>query len=350
MSELALDDWLFHAGSMNNFARIAQDPEWIVHRFDASSNRFQFVHAPLSTIQAQTFLADLKPLSVDHSIWVDAAELGRHEFPTVPVHFIFHTAFCRSTLLVSALNIPSASFGLSEPGVLNDLARAGICTPELIKPVLKLLARPLAGAKTIVIKPSNVANNLISPLLQANENSRGILLSGSLSEFLHSVNKKGLGGRTWVRRLYRYVGRYAPLDLGLQGDAEIELTDLQVAALAWFLQQRHFAILLRSPVRDRLATVDSTDLLDDREQTLSSVSRFFDLHVDKERISEVANGIVFRNHAKLGGNYREVLARQSESARSSIIDEEIEIIGRWVEAIVNQTGLSLPVRKPLERD
>ncbi len=109
-------------------------------------------------------------------------------------------------------------------------------------------------------------------------------------------------------------------------------------------------MLLRSPVRDRLATVDSTDLLDDREQTLSSVSRFFDLHVDKERISEVANGIVFRNHAKLGGNYREVLARQSESARSSIIDEEIEIIGRWVEAIVNQTGLSLPVRKPLERD
>lgn len=293
-------------------------------------------------------MADLKPTGDDQNVWVDAEELSGHEFPHVPIHFIFHTAFCRSTLLVSALDVPEVSFGMSEPGVLNDLARAGPKAARLIGPVLKLLARPLAGAKTMVIKPSNVANNLMAPLLEAEPSSKALLLSGSLSEFLQSVHKKGLAGRAWVRRLYRYVGRYAPLDLGFRGDAEIELTDLQVAGLAWFLQQRHFAISLGSSLRSRLATVDSSDLINNRESTLLAVSRYFQLQLDEKRISDIADSAVFRDHAKLGGNYEEIVAAQDRSAQSLIVDEEIAIIVKWVDAIISQTGLSIPVNEPLQ--
>ncbi|MEO1969742.1 MAG: hypothetical protein ABGW87_13655 [Sphingomonadaceae bacterium] len=332
---------------MSDFTKIVTDPEWILHRYDAASDRFQFIHTSIDTIRSETFMADIKPLSDSHSMWVNAMELTQISIPTVPVHFIFHTAFCRSTLLVSALDIPSVSFGLSEPAVLNDLAMAGAKATRHVKTALTLLARPIIDAKTIIVKPSNVANNLIGPMLQASPDSRALLLSGELPEFLQSIHKKGLGGRTWARRLYRHVNRYSPLDLGLRGDGEFELTDLQVAALAWFLQQRHFAMLLHSLQCSRLETLMSNDLIDRREAALLGVAHYFSLETDDARLSELVRSDIFSRHAKLGGDYAEVVAAQSGAARSPIVDDEIAMIEKWIDLIITQTGLAIPVRKPV---
>lgn len=324
------------------------DPEWIVHRFDVRSGRFQFIRISVEEIRAATFMADLKPATSTDSIWVDALELNSQSFQRVPIHFIFHTAFCRSTLLVSALDIPGISFGLSEPAVLNDLAHAGPRAAGLIRPVLDLLARPLGGAKTIVVKPSNFANSLMPAIMGAQPDAKALLLSGSLAGFLQSVHKKGLAGRGWIRRLYRHVQSYAGLDLGLRGDAEFELTDLQVAALAWFLQQRHFAMMLDTSVSDRMATLHSHELAETREDSLRATASFFDLRADRKRINAIVNGPRFQLHAKLGGDYAHIIEMQAASARSEVVDTEIEIIEKWIDAIVVQTGLQLPVSKPVQ--
>ena len=38
-----------------------------------------------------------------------------------PIHFIFHSAFCASTMLVRALDVPGSAMGISEPVILNDM-------------------------------------------------------------------------------------------------------------------------------------------------------------------------------------------------------------------------------------
>ena len=332
---------------MQDFAEIADNPEWLLHRYDARAHRFLFIHVPVARMRSEAFLADIEPMSDGSSLWVEASELAHGSYQTVPLHFVFHTAFCRSTLLVKALDIPEVSFGLSEPAVLNDLAMAGARGVDLLRPVLSLLARPVANAKQIVVKPSNVANNLTGEILEASPKSKALLLSGSLSDFLYSVHKKGLMGRTWTRRLYRHVARYAPLDLGWRGDAEFELTDLQVAALAWLLQHRHFAIMLESPLRPRLATLMSSELVEAREQALNAIFDHFDLAADGASAVAVASAPIFSRHAKLGGNYSDIVSAQHEASHSAIVDEEVRMIEQWASRIISQTGLSLPAEKPV---
>ena len=52
--------------------------------------------------------------------------IGREEAAALlgaqaPIHFIFHSAFCASTMLVRALDVPGSAMGISEPVILNDM-------------------------------------------------------------------------------------------------------------------------------------------------------------------------------------------------------------------------------------
>jgi hypothetical protein len=90
-----------------------------------------------------------------------------------PLHFIFHTAFCCSTLLTRALDIPGVSMGIKEPGVLTHFAydsALGRQPPGAIAALsvtLDLLSRPLSPGETQIIKPSTPGNHLMPQMLHA---------------------------------------------------------------------------------------------------------------------------------------------------------------------------------------
>lgn len=333
---------------MTDIATICADPQWLPHRYHAAEGQVEFLYAEPAQMRAATFLADLDTVHPERRCRLSVAQVaGITDVPGGALHFVFHTAFCRSTLLTRALDIPGIAFGLSEPAILNDLSHAGREAFPILAPILSLLARPIEGAPIIVVKPSNVANNLLPALLSARPESRGLLLSGSLSAFLWSVHKKGLMGRSWTRRLYRRVSQFAPLDLGMDEAAMFELSDLQVAALAWLLQQRYFAMALGSRVGARLATLDSADLMDARLDALEGTGRHFGIALAREHWRDLAEGPVFARHAKLGGDFEGIVSLEDEAARSTVVQEEVAMVEQWIAAIAGQIGLTVPVRKPL---
>src|SRR5690348_13589887 len=101
--------------------------------------------------------------------------------PQAPMHFIFHTAFCCSTLMLKALDVPGRTFGLKEPDVLINLANRFIRSDdpenrERLRLVLRLLSRPFESGETMIVKPTNFANRLIMPVLEMSPGTRAVLL------------------------------------------------------------------------------------------------------------------------------------------------------------------------------
>ena len=146
-----------------------------------------------------------------------------------PLHFLFHTAFCRSTLLIRVLDAPGIAVGLNEPGIIAIMVNAGPQAATLHKPLLDLLSRPHASGETVFVKPTNHANALMPALLTARPDARATLMTNALSAFLGSVARKGMMGRRWARQLFLEMQGYAGMDFGMDGRESFAMTDLQAA-------------------------------------------------------------------------------------------------------------------------
>lgn len=334
---------------MIDAAAIAADPAWLPHAYDTARRRVQFFRFPAEVIESRLFLADYRPNDPTGEAWLDEREVVALQIKTPTPHFIFHTAFCRSTLLVRALHASHHATGLNEPGILNSLAVIDrVARPDataLVDPCLALLTRLQAPAEAVVIKPSNVANALIPAIMAARPQARAVIMSNSLRAFCGSVHRKGLMGRRWARRLNAHVQRYAPLDLGLDDAGLFELTDMQVAGLAWLLQQRWLAILLGEDRDERMRTLDGEDFAKRPEESLMRVAAHFGKKLDANTAQKVVAGQLFTNHAKLGGSYAERVKLEHDAAESAIVEEEIEMVSVWIAQIAGQIGVVLPVTR-----
>ncbi|HTO40148.1 MAG TPA: hypothetical protein VL026_04170, partial [Rhizomicrobium sp.] len=93
---------------------------------DFSRNTFGFVQTNRETLSRQPFLDsrwDRSPLPrVD--IPISTVIAATEHRPRPQVNFIWHTAFCCSTLLSRCLDIPGANLALKEPQILILLAEA----------------------------------------------------------------------------------------------------------------------------------------------------------------------------------------------------------------------------------
>lgn len=317
------------------------DAGWYPHRYDAQNKRVLFARLDRQQIRGLTFLADHKPADSDQA-WISAADLAKLDtstIPAAPLHFVFHSAFVRSTLLTKALDVPGSVLGLSEPAILNDLAYAPQDAQQLLSKVLALLGRPFGEAEAVVVKPSNTANGLIPAMMTDRPQAKAILLTGSVTNFLRSVHKKGMFGRRWGRRLYSHVMQFAPLDLGMSDSDKFEATDLQYAGLAWFLQQRHFAMLLDGGIGNRMRSLESDAFNKSRGQTLTAIDQLMGLGMGDAAIAEMVAGPVFTTHSKGGGDIGERLEAEAKAADSAVVEEEIAMVAQWIGQIGQQAGV-----------
>jgi hypothetical protein len=325
-------------------ASYVSDPLWFPYRYDEVNNGFRFRRLSRADHAGATFLTD-EYLGSGAEVAVRSADVAAaiSAAPTAaPLHFIFHSAFCCSTLLARAFDLPGTAMGLKEPMLFNDIAgwqMRGATGPAMAAALgagLNLLARPFEPGEAVIVKPSNLANALIAGTLQLQPQSRALLLYAPLPVYLGSIVRKGLDGRLWVRNLLVKQLQQGLHNLGFGVDDYLGQTDLQVAAMGWLAQQALFARLIaRYP--GRLLGLDSEVLMARPEAALDALGRHFGVTLD---VAAIAAGPAFNRHSKSGAAF-DASARAAETAAEAVHADEIHKTLVWAEAVARSQGVPM---------
>ncbi|MFS0737781.1 hypothetical protein ABC347_12090 [Sphingomonas sp. 1P06PA] len=333
---------------------VAADARWLAHRFDPDGDRFHMLHVEREHHRAATFITDEylpagRPLSaLPRAALIDAAP------QPAPLHFIFHSAFCCSTLLARAVDLPGVAMGLKEPVVLNDLIgwtrRGGDrrLIAQALDHALTLLARPFEPGEAIVVKPSNIVNAFASVILAMRAESRALLLHAPLRTYLGSVARKGMWGRLWVRELFVGQAQDGLLIFDFDQEQYLRQTDLQIAAIGWLAQHALFQRLTER-FGDRVCTLDSEVLTARPGEAMAALSQLFGLGLDDPAVAAIVAGPAFTRHSKFGQDFaatdRAEVALQGEAPHT----DEIEKVAIWAEAVAASAQIAMVPPAPLIR-
>lgn len=333
-------------GNLVDPATIARDPLWLAHRYVESKDAVQFVRLTRDEHRAATFITD------DHlPAGRERRELPRREAvaaagPTAPIHFVFHSAFCCSTLLARVFDREGLAMGLKEPLILNDMVgwrrrgAAGRDVAEATDGALKLLARPFASGEAVIVKPSNIVNGLIRMIMALRPDAHALFLHAPLPVFLTSVAKKGLDGRLWVRELFAGFRRDGLVErLGFDDEALFGQTDLQIAAAGWLVQQALFADLAEA-LGDRVQTLDSETLLDRPADAVGALAKLFGLDVSEAEVADIVDTVFGRN-SKTGESFGRDEREREYAGAADAHRDELEKVTRWAEIVAERAGVPM---------
>ena len=334
--------------SRPDLTAILHSPEWLAHRYDEAQDAFHFRRVERAVHARVPFLSD------QHLGAADPLVIRRGEIeavlgtsPPAPIHFLFHSAYCASTMLARLFDQPGRAMGLSEPQLLNDMTgwrRRGAAVPDhatVTMTALALLARPFPGEQAVVVKPSNVTAALAAPLLALAPGARAVLLYAPLRDFLLSVARKGLWCRLWCRELLEGYLQDGFVQLGFEPRDFFRQSDLQVAAVGWLAQQAAFARLAER-YGARVATLDSRTLTRDPIATAQAAARHYGI-----------TGLDFTDHPALARDSKSGAAfasgqrdRDLLDAEAAYGDEIAQVVG-WAEAVADNAGVKLDGAAPL---
>ncbi len=326
----------------------ADDARWIAHRYEATRDEVHYRFVARDEHGGFPFLTDeyvgshpAKRLDLRPAV---TAAGGRQ----APLRLIFHSAFCASTLLCRAFDLPGVAMGLSEPAILNDIVgirRRREADPkrvaQLLDAAMRLLARPWDAGGAVVVKPSNILNPLATAMLALRPEAKALLLHAPLPTFLASVARKGMWCRLWARELLEGLLADGVVDFGFAASDYFRMTDLQVAAVGWLAQHKLFQDCRARFGAERVIMIDSETLLAARAETLTHIATHFEFVLDGAQRSALVDSPVFARHSKFGGSFSaEDRAAERQSAATAHGDE-IDKVTVWARAVATAAGLPI---------
>lgn len=324
----------------NRAGQIAvEDPAWHFHRYDEATDQFRVIRLSREDRHDCPFLTN--EYLGDRPYQSLARPCGIHA--STPTHFVFHSAYCCSTLLAKLLDVPGVVSSLKEPQLLNDIVgwrhrRAAPAAVEaLLDESLHALGRGWESTEPVVIKPSNVCNGLIQPILTLRPESRAVLLYTDLPSYLGSIADKKLWGRRWVRDLLGKQITDGLVDLGFETRDFFLMSDLQVAAVGWLAQDALFQ-RLNAAMPDRVMLLNCDDLTEHPGRTLQAIGTLFS--VDGDALAEAADGDLAKN-AKTGSAMQPGERRSLRRQRHSLHREEIDMVVEWARAVFAARGMTM---------
>jgi hypothetical protein len=338
---------------LRDYIEISHDGRWFAHRYDPEHDAVHFVRMSRAVHREATFITEeylptgLEMLVLPRQAMFDATP------KTKPAHFIFHSAFCCSTVLARAFDVPGVSMGLKEPPIFNDIVgwrhRGGVPpaqVAQVLDQITSLLSRPLGDRETAIIKPSNLANGLARALLAMRKESKALLLYAPLETYLKSIAKKEMTGRLWVRDLLVKLLKEGLVDLGFTTEDYLGQTDLQVAAVGWLAQQALFA-RLAGEFPDRVRTLDSETLLARPDEVMRVLAELYGLALDDAMRRTIVEGPAFRTHSKSNAAFGSAERSAEYEAAAATHGDEITKVVVWARAVADHAGLSMALPTPL---
>lgn len=238
-----------------------QDPAWFPHRLNWADGTFALVRTNAALLRAASFL-DGRSVFWDGPEQAGAWPDGNGDTPGAPPLYLFHQAFCGSTLLASLIDQNCRALVLKEPQALVDLAD-GVMARERLAPnwseaqmlacgdaAVRLLFRRFDEEEPVVIKPSNWVNSIAPMLMARDDRARCVLLILDRRAFLRAVFRGGRDRLAFTARAAAHIaGGFANgadmlrAAIGASADPLAQMAHL--AALAHGLQDALFDAVRR---------------------------------------------------------------------------------------------------------
>ena len=338
---------------------ILANPAWFPARLDPRSGVLEFVRTVREDLARESFLdnrwdrAQLEQISVP----LDELRLAYANSAVRPnLNFIWHTAFCCSTVISRALDKPDKNLSLKEPDVLTmlaDIKRAtkngGGLPAYLPQAVFALLARRSRPDETILLKPSNVANFLLPEAAQLTQ-GRALMLYSDCASFLVSVMDRGEERRAHVRRVFEKIAADQ-----MSGSARwpieklFAMTDLQIAALSWHLQVSELASAMSSSWKDRAASLDCDAFLTAPTDALAAIDDFLGIGLGPEHVASAVEGTLLENDAKGQRQTTSSISKRRNkwNALDKQLRQEVESVVAWSYEAFKATAAEPPLPRPL---
>tara|TARA_R110002033_G_scaffold29586_5_gene66185 strand:- start:1553 stop:2587 length:1035 start_codon:yes stop_codon:yes gene_type:complete len=338
----------------NSLSEIVNDPLRLVHRYDETNDQFRYVTVPRALHRQSAFLTDEHFPDNIETVALQREDTLPYCRPRSPLHFIFHSGYCCSTMLARAFDIEGIAMGLKEPVILNDMIgwrRRGGHPPkiaEVLDQSMNWLSKPLVEGESVIVKPSNIVNSLAIAILAMRPEARALLIHAPLKTYLQSIAKKDLSGRLWVRTLL--IGQIKDQMIGQFGMSQeeiLQLTDLQVAALTWLAQQAQFSTIIERVGSERVKSLNSEIFLANRQGAMRNLFELFQLNVNEAKLQEVLEGPAFTRHSKLNQEFDSASREQEHTSAATIHADEIEKVAHWADILADRMNIPMTLGSPL---
>lgn len=330
------------------------DPRYYLFDTLPEQGRSRFLVTNERELAAATFV-DIRyePKATD-DVLVGTQELvslfGANPVERPSIGFVFHHAYVCSTLLARSLNELQAFISLKEPWILRRLAElkrrhAGTIPAEhwkmMVSTYVDLLAKQFKTGDTLIIKATNLANNLLYDVFCYWPERPVLYMHSDIQAFLVSNLKKN--NETQAKMPGFLADFLKDSDLHTKiGDLQMPptLSLLQTCALIWVANTYTLKVAAETYGAHQLRCLDMRTLLAHPEAATRSVSEHFGHEPGEHDVVRMTSkDIMGRNAEDKRQAYDGAIKFREDQQVLKAHRDEIEAVVEWVDPLVAKLGL-----------
>lgn len=299
-------------------------------------------------------------LHAAHRVWREDPETDHK-----PVRFIFHTAFCASTLLARCLDHPGSTLAAKEPLALHRVSgmqRDRLANPDVARAVpreryrrlltltLDLLSRSFGDAEAPIVKATDSTNHIAGELLDHHDGSTAILLYSDLASFVLSC-LKAEKRRGYVRRMLwraRTDAKRLGLFRGVRIPPDGALSDAEASAFVWGVQMYTYLDLLDSG-RSDVRTLDASEFLGEPGETLAAAADHLALPLDEGDIAAARDTTMTRHAKRTESSFSPEAAARERASLEAAFASELGEAEAFLDSLTRERPIVLPLASALLR-
>jgi hypothetical protein len=327
------------------------NPNYLLHDVDLIKHEYTFMDVTKKTYTDSSFL-DMRMEHVTGKNWLVTMPLMNkiiqdEKIETKSVCYIFHISFVASTLLSRCLNKPGKTFSLREPWILRRLAdtKRGLINSgqfdtklwlALVKNCETLLVKNYEEKEKVIIKPTNVANNLIEDLKIVNPESKSIFLYTDLHKFLITNLNKTTETKLKMPLLAKILSRETSHEPWMK-DFDFENIDhLKACCLIWYFHLKQL-IELPKEISNRILPINIESFFKEPKVILQAVNTHLGLVFNEDDISDIIKSPTMSKNAKSNSETFNASIRNAKYQKIEINNiEEINQATRWFSGVFGE--------------
>lgn len=295
---------------------------------DFDNGQLSFVPMSRATYRSSSFLDGRTQATGPDRYDVPVVDLllTAASLPAPPnhVHYIFHAAFCCSTLLARYLELIPPCFVLKEPLFLTQMAvvrpRVNPAHNEgaldltewapLFELCARLLGRGFAPEDVVAIKVNDICNSLGEMLLARDPATKAVFITIGLRDFL-LVLLKAPERRQWLRGRLVKAWKDAAIIPELAAFDPLEMSDAEGGAFLWALNEA-LRSRLCAMYPSRVVTVPGEEIAEAPTAAVRAVADHFGLPVSQGLPKNVFSDATVARHAKDPARAYDARSRRKE--------------------------------------